>query len=190
MEMTGSRNLPITQAHAWEALNDPEMLKACIPGCESVTVAEDKSMSIGMKLSIGPVSAKFSGKVNLQNVQPPESYTLNFEGQGGAAGFGKGSADVKLTPNAQGCELTYKANAQVGGKIAQLGQRLIDGAAAKVAEDFFKRFDEEARKRYPIVEGAVVSMPAAESTGSSGKIPVWVYAVGALVLLAIIMYLK
>jgi uncharacterized protein len=189
MEMTGNRNLPITQQQAWEALNDPEMLKACIPGCDSVTVTEENHMTIGMKLSIGPVSAKFSGKVALSNLNPPESYTLNFDGQGGAAGFGKGSADVKLTPNATGCELNYNAQAQVGGKIAQLGQRLIDGAAAKVAEDFFKRFDEESAKRYGVTEAAAVIDSKAVAPVESKGIPVWIWAVGALILLAIIIYM-
>lgn len=189
MELTGNRNLPITQQQAWEALNDPEMLKACIPGCDSVTVTEENHMTIGMKLSIGPVSAKFSGKVALSNLNPPESYTLNFDGQGGAAGFGKGSADVKLTPNATGCELNYNAQAQVGGKIAQLGQRLIDGAAAKVAEDFFKRFDEESTKRYGVTEAAAAIDSKAVVVAESKGIPVWIWAVGALILLAIIIYM-
>ncbi len=189
MELTGTRALPITQQQAWDALNDPEMLKACIPGCENVTVTDPNNMSIGMKLSIGPVAAKFSGKVALSNLNPPESYTLAFDGQGGAAGFGKGSADVKLTPNAGGCELSYSAIAQVGGKIAQLGQRLIDGAAAKVAEDFFKRFDEETRKRYGVSETAVVSTSTTQEASKSTGIPVWAWAVGGLILFAILMYL-
>jgi uncharacterized protein len=189
MEMTGTRNLPITQQQAWEALNDPEMLKACIPGCDSVTVTEENHMTIGMKLSIGPVSAKFSGKVALSDLNPPESYKLNFDGQGGAAGFGKGSADVKLTPNATGCELSYNAQAQVGGKIAQLGQRLIDGAAAKVADDFFKRFEEESAKRYGVVQSAAVATPIVQSSVKGMNIPVWAWAGLALLLIAIVIYL-
>jgi uncharacterized protein len=189
MEMTGTRNLPITQQQAWEALNDPEMLKACIPGCDNVTVTQENHMTIGMKLSIGPVSAKFSGKVALSDLNPPESYKLSFDGQGGAAGFGKGSADVKLTPNATGCELSYSAQAQVGGKIAQLGQRLIDGAAAKVADDFFKRFEEESAKRYGAVQSAAVTTPMAQSPVKGMNIPVWAWAGLALLFLAVGMYL-
>ncbi len=192
MELSGTRNLPITQQQAWEALNDPEMLKACIPGCDSVTVTEENHMTIGMKLSIGPVSAKFSGKVALSDLQPPESYKLSFDGQGGAAGFGKGIADVKLTPNATGCELSYNAQAQVGGKIAQLGQRLIDGAAAKVADDFFKRFDEESRKRYMPVQAEGVdnsTVTSALEKSQSKAIPVWVWALGAIIFSALIIYL-
>jgi uncharacterized protein len=189
MEMTGTRNLPITQQQAWEALNDPEMLKACIPGCDNVTVTEENHMTIGMKLSIGPVSAKFSGKVALSDLNPPESYKLSFDGQGGAAGFGKGSADVKLTPNATGCELSYNAQAQVGGKIAQLGQRLIDGAAAKVADDFFKRFEEESAKRYGIALGAVAIAPTEQSSVKAANIPIWAWVGLAIILLAIGIYL-
>jgi uncharacterized protein len=189
MEMTGTRNLPITQQQAWEALNDPEMLKACIPGCDNVTVTQENHMTIGMKLSIGPVSAKFSGKVALSDLNPPESYKLSFDGQGGAAGFGKGSADVKLTPNATGCELSYSAQAQVGGKIAQLGQRLIDGAAAKVADDFFKRFEEESAKRYGAVQSAAVTTPMVQSSVKGMNIPVWAWAGLAFLLLAFGMYL-
>ena len=145
MDMQGSRQLAITQQQAWTALNDPAVLKTCIPGCDKVESTGENQYAIGMSLKIGPVSAKFSGKIMLTDIMPPESYKLSFEGQGGPAGFGKGSAAVKLTPNADGCDLSYTANASVGGKIAQLGQRLIDGAAKSMAEDFFKRFDNDTR---------------------------------------------
>jgi carbon monoxide dehydrogenase subunit G len=148
MEMQGSRQLSVTQQQAWEALNDPEVLKLCIPGCDKVEATGENQYAIGMALKIGPVSAKFGGKIALADIVAPDSYTISFEGQGGAAGFGKGSAKVLLVPNAEGCELQYGVNAQVGGKVAQLGQRLIDGAAKSLSEDFFKRFDKEMRKRH------------------------------------------
>ena len=146
MDMQGTRQLTVSQQQAWSALNDPDVLKVCIPGCDRIELGEDQQYLIGMAVKVGPVSAKFSGKISLMDMKPPESYTLNFEGQGGVAGFGKGQAQVKLIPNDQGCELQYVVNAQVGGKIAQLGQRLIDGAAKSLSEDFFKKFDAETAK--------------------------------------------
>ena len=149
MDMQGSRTLAASRQQAWEALNDPEVLKACIPGCDKVEATGENQYAIGMGVKVGPVSARFAGKIFLEDVQPPSSYTLRFEGQGGAAGFGKGSAQVRLEPRDPGCELLYTVNAQVGGRIAQVGQRLIDGVARSMAEDFFKRFDAELQKRHP-----------------------------------------
>lgn len=162
MDMQGSRQLEVTQQQAWDALNDPEVLKACIPGCDKVEKSGEHSYAISMALKIGPVSAKFSGDIALSEINAPESYTIGFEGQGGAAGHGKGTARVRLTPAedaARGCLLGYTVAAQVGGKIAQLGQRLVDGAAKSIAENFFKRFEQEMQRRYPPV--AVVATLAA-----------------------------
>jgi len=150
MDMQGSRQLAVTQQQAWDALNDPEVLKRCIAGCEKVEAIGEDQYAIGMALKIGPVAARFNGKIKLADLVPPQSYTLTFDGQGGAAGFGKGTASVTLTPSADGaptCELAYTVHASVGGKIAQLGQRLIDGAAKSMAEDFFKRFDEAMQQQ-------------------------------------------
>ena len=158
MDMQGSRQLAITQQQAWDALNDPAVLKACIPGCDKIEPSGDNQYSIGMALKIGPVSAKFSGKITLSDINPPTSYKINFEGQGGPAGFGKGESSVTLTPNADGCELAYTVHASVGGKIAQLGQRLIDGAAKSMAEDFFKRFDNEMQRQHPDAYAAKIAM--------------------------------
>jgi len=186
MDMQGSRQLAITQQQAWTALNDPAVLKTCIPGCDKVEPTGENQYAIGMALKIGPVSAKFSGKITLTDIMPPESYKLSFEGQGGPAGFGKGSAAVKLTPNADGCDLSYTANASVGGKIAQLGQRLIDGAAKSMAEDFFKRFDLEMQRQHPDAYAAKIVMgdvgQDAKTVANPAAVPVWVWAVGAGVL--------
>ena len=182
MDMQGARQLAITQQQAWDALNDPAVLKACIPGCDKVEPTGDNQYSIGMALKIGPVSAKFSGKITLSDIHPPVSYKINFEGQGGPAGFGKGDSAVTLTPNADGCELTYTVHASVGGKIAQLGQRLIDGAAKSMAEDFFKRFDLEMQRQYPdayaakVVLGDVSTQPGALAEASDAASPKWVIA--------------
>jgi len=158
MDMQGTRQLAISQQQAWDALNDPAVLKVCIPGCDKVEPSGDNQYAIGMALKIGPVSAKFSGKITLSDINPPASYKINFEGQGGPAGFGKGDSAVTLTPNADGCELAYTVHASVGGKIAQLGQRLIDGAAKSMAEDFFKRFDNEMQRQYPDAYAAKMVM--------------------------------
>lgn len=194
MEMQASRQLAVTQQQAWDALNDPAVLKACIPGCDKVEATGENAFAIGMALKIGPVSAKFKGNITLSDINPPASYKLSFEGQGGPAGFGKGSAAVVLTPNAQGCELAYTVQASVGGKVAQLGQRLIDGAAKSMAEDFFKRFDEEMQKQHPEVyaardaaaasaaEGGAAAATATATSPASPGAPIWVWAVGAGVL--------
>lgn len=161
MDMQGSRRLPVTQRQAWDALNDPAVLKACIPGCESIEPWGDNAYAIVNAIRVGPVAAKFKGSIQLTDVEAPVRYTLNFEGKGGTAGFGKGSARVALAPQGEGCELTYTANATVGGRIAQVGQRLIDGVAKSMAESFFKRFDEEMRRRYPAAAAVPAPPPAA-----------------------------
>ena len=142
MDMTGERYIPLPQQRVWEALNDPEVLKACIPGCDSIEKQSDTEYKVAMTAAVGPVKAKFSGKLQLSDLHPPNSYSLSFEGSGGAAGFGKGSAQVSLAPAAGGTKLAYTAKATVGGKLAQVGSRLIDAASRKMADDFFSRFNE------------------------------------------------
>lgn len=198
MEMQGSRHLAVTQQQAWDALNDPEVLKVCIPGCDKVEATGENQYAVGVAVRIGPVSAKFAGRIVLSDVQPPNSYTLVFDGQGGAAGFGKGTAEVRLAPPAEGagCELSYVAKAQVGGKIAQVGQRLVDGVAKSMAEDFFKRFDDEMQRRHPrafeaeaAVEQAAAAQAAAAMAAQAARpqakaspVPWWVWLAGAIVL--------
>ncbi|MES0809010.1 carbon monoxide dehydrogenase subunit G [Roseibium sp. SCPC15] len=142
MDMNGSHRIPAKRETVWEALNNPEILQACIPGCESLDKTSDTEMTAAVTSKIGPVKAKFKGSVTLENINPPESYTISGEGKGGVAGFAKGSADVKLTEEGNETVLTYEAKAQVGGKLAQLGSRLIDSTAKKMAEDFFTKFTE------------------------------------------------
>ena len=141
MELTGQRRLPIDRDMAWKALNDPEVLKASIPGCESIEKVSDDDYSVTVATVLGPVRAKFRGRLRLENVVAPERYTLRFEGEGGPAGFAKGSADVTLSPREGGTTLDYKVNAQVAGRIAQVGSRLIDSAAMKLADEFFAAFE-------------------------------------------------
>ncbi len=193
MDMKGSRQLAVTQQQAWDALNDPAVLKACIPGCDKVEASGENQYAIAMVLKIGPVSAKFKGKITLSEIKPPASYKLSFDGQGGVAGFGKGSAEVSLSPNEDGCELSYTVHASVGGKIAQLGQRLIDGAAKSMAEYFFKRFDEEMQRQHP--ESYAAKMVMSEVNIQPGvlvqnqPIPVWVWVLGAAAVLALAAWL-
>jgi carbon monoxide dehydrogenase subunit G len=148
MDMQGSRPLAVSQQQAWDSLNDPEILKACIPGCEKFERVADNEYAVTVAVKIGPVSAKFNGKVKLADIQAPVSYALQFEAQGGVAGFGQGESKVELMPHEGGCELKYTVHSKVGGKIAQLGQRLIDGVAKSLAEDFFKRFEEALQAKF------------------------------------------
>lgn len=142
MDITGSFDIPASAARVWQALNDPEVLKQCIPGCESLARTGENTLEATVVAKIGPVSAKFGGAVTLENLDPPHGYTLRGEGKGGAAGFAKGEAKVTLTPIEGGTRLDYVATAQVGGKLAQIGSRLVQGSATKIAGDFFARFSE------------------------------------------------
>ena len=178
--MHGSRTIAATQQQTWDALLDPQVLQACIPGCDKMESTGPNQYVAAVGVKVGPVSARFNAKVSLSDVDPPQGCTITFDGQGGAAGHGRGSAKVKLAPAAGGCELTYDVNAQVGGKIAQVGQRLIDGVSKAMAEDFFKRFDDEMRKRYPPAAGAAVA-PEPSRAGA----PPWLWVAGAIVIIAI-----
>jgi len=146
VEMTGQQVVPLPQAQTWASLNDTEVLKGCIPGCETLEKLAENQYKLTLKSKIGPVSARFSGIMTLQDVEVPRAYTMVFEGQGGVAGFAKGQAEVALSPEGEGTLLTYSVKAMVGGKIAQLGARLIDGVARKLADDFFRCFNERYTK--------------------------------------------
>ncbi len=147
MEMSGTREIAAPRATVWAALNDPDVLRACIPGCQELTGSPEDGFEATVVQKVGPVKATFKGGVTLEDVVPPESYRLVGEGKGGAAGFAKGAADVKLTEIPEGTELAYTVDAKVGGKLAQLGSRIVDGFAKKMADQFFERFKDE-------VEGA------------------------------------
>jgi carbon monoxide dehydrogenase subunit G len=146
MELTGEQLIPAPRSKVWDAINDPEILRQCITGAETVTKTSDTDFEATVQVKVGPVKAKFKGKVTLGDLDPPNGCTISGEAQGGvAAGFGKGSAEVRLADAAigggTGTKLTYTVKAQVGGKLAQIGARLIDGVAAKMAEDFFSKFN-------------------------------------------------
>ena len=149
MEMSGEQLIPATQRQTWDALNDPEILKACVPGCESIEKSGDNEYVVRMTARIGPVSAKFKGKLILSDIKPPTSYALTFEGQGGPAGFAKGGAQVRLASEGNATKLSYDVKASVGGKLAQIGSRLVDAAAKKLAEDFFNAFNAKVASQHP-----------------------------------------
>ncbi|THV17441.1 SRPBCC family protein [Rhizobium rhizophilum] len=141
MDMQGSERIEAPVETVWLALNDPEILKKAIPGCESLEKTSDTTMAAKVVLKIGPIKAKFEGAVELQNLNPPNSYTISGEGKGGLAGFAKGGADVTLTADGEGATLlSYTVKAEVGGKIAQLGSRLIESTSKKLAGEFFSNF--------------------------------------------------
>jgi uncharacterized protein len=140
MDMTGERRIPAPRKRVWDALNDPQVLKACIPNCESIEQGSPTELKAAVAVKVGPISARFTGKLNLLDLNPPTSYRLEGEGQGGVAGFAKGGAAVTLSDDGAGTLLAYEVRAQVGGKLAQLGARLIDATAKQQADIFFDRF--------------------------------------------------
>lgn len=142
MDMQDSQRIAAPRAVVWAALNDPDVLKACIPGCDSIEKLGENELQAHVTLKIGPVKASFSGKVTLSNIDPPKGYTISGEGQGGVAGHARGGADVRLEEEGEETVLHYTVRAEVGGKIAQLGSRLIDATAKKLAGEFFEKFAE------------------------------------------------
>lgn len=166
MEMNGEQIIQAAQSEVWRGLNDPEMLKACITGCESIEMLSGTEYAVVTTTAIGPVKAKFRGKLTLADLDPPNSYSLSFDGQGGAAGFGKGSAKVSLTAAGSATRLSYAVKAQVGGKLAQLGSRLIDGVAKKLADDFFSAFNQK-------IAGPAPAATEAATETAPGAAPLW-----------------
>lgn len=172
MEMSGERRIEAPRAAVWQALNDPEALKAAIPGCESIEKLSDTELAARLAIKIGPMAAKFSAKVKLENLDPPASYTISGEGNGGAMGFAKGGADVALEEvSPTETILRYHVKAQVGGKMAQLGARLIDSTAKQMADQFFDRFKANLEPKasvaaMPGVAAAPAPQPAAISVFS------------------------
>lgn len=167
MEMSGERRIEAPRALVWQALNDPEALKAAIPGCESIEKLSDTELAARLAIKIGPMAAKFSAKVKLENLDPPASYTITGEGNGGAMGFAKGGADVALEEVGPAeTILRYNVKAQVGGKMAQLGARLIDSTAKQMADQFFDRFKANLEPK-----AEVVAMPGASAPPAPAPAP-------------------
>ncbi len=169
MEITGTQTVPAPRQAVWDALNDPGVLKACLPGCESVERTSPEEFRVVVAAAIGPLRARFNGVLRMTESHPPQSCTMVFEGQGGAVGFGKGSSDVTLNETPEGTELTYSAKAQVGGKLAQVGSRLIDSVARKMSDDFFKAFRQQLS---PAAPAAPAAAPARLAAAPKEPVPV------------------
>lgn len=213
MELTGERTIQAPRETVFAALNDPDILRQSIPGCESLEKTSDQSFDAVVTLKVGPVKAKFKGSVTLDDLNPPESYSLVGEGKGGAAGFASGKADVRLQEDGAGTLLTYKVQANLGGKIAQLGSRLVQGTANKLSGEFFSRFGElvdqkadsatetaadtgeSATEPAPASSTAATAGPSAPTTAAKspatagGGSPTWLWwAVGGVVLMVVIAF--
>jgi carbon monoxide dehydrogenase subunit G len=202
MDLTGEYRIPAPRETVWAALNNPDILKACIPGCEELNKTSDTEFVARVVAKIGPVKAGFNGKVTLSDLDPPNGYTIAGEGQGGAAGFAKGGAKVRLEPVDGGSAtmLHYAADAQIGGKLAQIGSRLVEGSARKLADEFFAAFATQAAASAPTPAAEAAPAPAAAAASQPGTTPapaatgepgrglspvVWI--VGLVVIIAIIL---
>ena len=168
MDMSGEFRIPASREAVWKALNDPEILKQCTPGCEELTKNSDTEFVARVVARVGPVKAGFTGKVTLSDLDPPNGYKITGEGQGGAAGFAKGGAEVHLESDGSGTLLKYTVNAAIGGKLAQIGARLIDGSARKMAEDFFAKFAELVGTQ--AATSAAASEPGAEEVARESSL--------------------
>ena len=200
MEMTGRYQIPASRDKVWAALNDPVVLKACIPGCEALEKLSDTEMTATVKAKVGPVSATFKGTVTLSNVDPPNGYTISGEGKGGPAGFAKGGADVTLADDDGVTLLTYTVKAQVGGKLAQVGARLIDATAKQMADQFFAAFAEKvgsedgfAAVEHEVEEVIKIAEERAEGAAARGFLggpQMWgLIALAAIIVVILIFYI-
>jgi uncharacterized protein len=202
MEMTGEFRIPAPRQRVWEGLNDPEVLKQCIPGCQTLEKVSDTEFNGRVVASVGPVRATFGGKVTLSDLDPPQSYTISGEGNGGVAGFAKGGAKVNLADEGSATLLTYAVQAQVGGRLAQVGSRLVDGVARKMANDFFGCFaaamasekpaedEREAAATAPVAEpGSIEPAPPLPAPRPvSGRLPPAVWVTGLAVIIILLLY--
>jgi carbon monoxide dehydrogenase subunit G len=200
VELTGEYRIAASRDRVWEALNDPEILKASIPGCTALEAVGDNSFTATVTTKVGPVKAKFQGQVTLSDLDPPNGYTIQGEGKGGPAGFAKGGAKIRLEEDGDGTLLYYTVEANVGGKLAQIGSRLIDGTARKLSAEFFETFAELAAE--PAAESdadaaaaeapaPVPSIPEPEpvAEASGGGLPMWVWLGGAIVIVVAVLAL-
>ncbi len=173
MEILGQQIIAAPRQRVWDALNDPDTLKACLPGCELVERVSPEEFRVIIKTAIGPLKARFQGSLKITEAQAPASCVMQFEGQGGAVGFGKGNSSVVLKEVAEGTELSYEAKAQIGGKLAQVGSRLIDSVAKKMADDFFKAFQNELSPQEKVITTAIETSqtPGPQSSTSTAPSP-------------------
>jgi uncharacterized protein len=198
MDMTGEFLIPAPRRKVWEALNDPEILRQSIPGCEEVEKISPTELAAKVTAKVGPVKARFGGKVTLSDLDPPNGYKITGEGSGGAAGFAKGGATVRLADDGDGTRLTYVVEAHVGGKLAQIGSRLIDATARKMAEDFFTRFSAivggvpaaaAAEPEVALETAAQRPSPPPAAAPAGIRLPPAAWVAGLAILAAILLYL-
>lgn len=195
MEFKGRYLIPASAEKVWSALNDPQVLRQCVPGCERLDKTDPTHFVASAVLKIGPVRATFNANLALGDLDPPRRCTLKGEGQGGVAGFARGEAEVVLTPAAEGTELTYTAQATIGGKLAQIGQRLIDGAAKQIADDFFARFASVVASLPEEVQVAAAAEaragplppPPAEEPEQRGGLAPEIWVVGLIAIIAVLL---
>jgi carbon monoxide dehydrogenase subunit G len=191
MDMTGEYRIAAPREKVWEALNDPEILKLSIPGCQELNKESDTELTAKVATKVGPVSAKFTGKVTLSDINPPQSYKISGEGQGGVAGFAKGGAEVELEEDGGETILRYKATAQVGGKLAQIGSRLIDSTAKKMANEFFGNFAEQLggeAEAAPAAPAAAPAAPAADQPSGGISPMIWITGLIAVVVIGLLIF--
>ena len=189
MELTGRRVLAVDRATAWRALNDPAVLCKAVPGCESLEATGPSEYAAVLAAAIGPVRARFRGKLRLEDVVEPESYTLRFEGDGGPAGFAKGVAHVRLADEDAGTAMEYKVSSQIGGKLAQVGSRLVDSVARKLADDFFTSLDEQLRPQGAAAHETRAPVPVAPRRDWASNPLVWAGIFAAAVVLLFVLRL-
>lgn len=189
MDFTGEYKIPATRDEVWAALNDADVLKQCIDGCEELNKDSDTEFSAKVTAKVGPVKAKFTGKVTLSDIDPPNGYTISGEGQGGVAGFAKGGAVVKLTDGESETILRYEANAEVGGKLASVGSRLVEGVARKTADDFFGKFVDivAGGEDAAIKEEALPDQELKAEESPDGLSPL-VWGAGIVIIVAVLLY--
>ncbi len=189
MDLTGEYRIPATREKVWKALNDPEILKQCIDGCQELNKDSDTEFSVKVTAKVGPVKAKFVGKVVLSELDPPNGYTISGEGQGGVAGFAKGGADVKLADDGGETVLSYEAKAEVGGKLASVGSRLVEGVAKKQADDFFGKFSEIFSGDAEPAATAPAEALAPAVAGDNEGISPMVWGIGLVVVVGLLLYI-
>ncbi len=185
MELKGEFRIAAARDAVWAALNDPEVLKRCIPGCQEIEKVSDTELTAKVIFKVGPVKAPFKGKVTLSDLDPPNGYTISGEGQGGPAGFARGEATVRLADDGGATVLSYTARATVGGKLAQLGQRLLDATAQKLAGEFFGSFSDVVAAQ---AGEAAVEAPAAEEAPERAGIRPWMWVAGVIAVVAVLLF--
>lgn len=186
MELTGEQRIPAPRQKVWEALNDSDILGQAIPGCQSIEKQGDDKFTAKVKAKVGPVSATFTGEVTLSELNPPESYTISGEGKGGAAGFAKGGAKVVLTEDGPDATiLSYTVSANVGGKLAQIGSRLIDSTAKKLSGEFFEKFSEVVAPSAPAPAEAAAAKAGPAHPAAGSPVPSYEHGVPPMILVAL-----